>query len=76
MLKAADFFCGAGGVTCGFNQAMINVLGGIDIDLTCKETYESNNPGALFIEADISRLSFDELHEKLAIDCNRLVATV
>jgi len=35
MIKAIDFFCGAGGVTCGFKQAGINVLGGLDIDAAC-----------------------------------------
>jgi len=33
-LKAIDFFCGAGGITCGLQQAGIKVLGGIDIDKT------------------------------------------
>ena len=39
-LKAIDFFCSAGGVTCGFKQAGINILGGIDIDPNCQVTYE------------------------------------
>ena len=42
-LKAIDFFCSAGGVTCGFKQAGINILGGIDIDPNCQVTYEKNN---------------------------------
>lgn len=55
-LEAIDFFCGAGGVTCGFKQAGIDVLGGIDIDKTCRETYEKNN-GAKFLCVDISKLN-------------------
>lgn len=55
MLEAVDFFCSAGGVTCGFNQAGIKVLGGIDIDLNCKETYERNN-NAKFLCKDVSRV--------------------
>lgn len=54
-LVAVDFFCSAGGVTCGFKQAGIDVLGGIDIDRTCQETYEKNN-GAKFLPADVSNL--------------------
>jgi DNA (cytosine-5)-methyltransferase 1 len=42
-LKAIDFFCGAGGITCGLQQAGIKVLAGVDIDITCMETYEKNN---------------------------------
>ena len=42
-LKAVDFFCGIGGATRGFLKAGIDVVAGIDVDITCKETYESNN---------------------------------
>jgi len=59
-LKAIDFFCGAGGVTCGFKQAGIDILGGIDIDNNCKETYEKNND-AKFLNVDISTLEKEEL---------------
>ncbi len=55
-MQAVDFFCGAGGVTCGFQQANIDVIVGIDIDKSCKDTYEKNNPGTTFLEADISKL--------------------
>ena len=41
-IKAVDFFCSAGGVSCGFKQAGIDVLGGIDIDPACQKTYEKN----------------------------------
>ena len=69
-LKAVDFFCGAGGVTCGFNNAGIEVLGGIDIDDTCKETYEKNNSGSKFIHADISQYLPEDLEKELAIKKN------
>src|ERR1700733_4542586 len=65
-LRAVDFFCGAGGVTRGFTDAGINVLGGIDIDAVCKDTYEKNNPGAIFLHKDISKYT----PEELAIDLN------
>lgn len=69
-LKAVDFFCGAGGVTCGFKNAGIQVLGGIDIDDTCKETYEKNNTGSVFIHADISKYKPEDLKKKLGIKKN------
>ena len=59
-IKAVDFFCSAGGVTSGFRQAGIDVLGGIDIDETCKETYERNN-NVRFLHADISNLPKKEV---------------
>ncbi|MEX6691011.1 DNA cytosine methyltransferase [Danxiaibacter flavus] len=65
-LKAVDFFCCSGGVTCGFRKAGITVLGGIDIDDSYKETYEKNNKGAAFIQADIASYQ----PEQLAADLN------
>lgn len=69
-LKAVDFFCCAGGVTNGFAKAGIRVLGGIDIEAVYKETYEKNNKGAKFIQADIAKLSPRSLHKKLGIKKN------
>jgi len=67
-LKAVDFFCGAGGVTCGFTEAGIHVLGGIDIDITCKDTYEKNNPGTIFLNKDISTYKPNDLSKDLNIN--------
>ena len=60
-LKAIDFFCGAGGMTYGLSQAGIKVIAGIDIDKSCKDTYEINNPGSKFIHADIHDLTSEDL---------------
>jgi DNA (cytosine-5)-methyltransferase 1 len=68
-LKAVDFFCGAGGVTCGFKKAGIDVLGGIDIDSKFKETYELNN-GGKFINEDVSNLKPEDLKKTLSITKN------
>jgi DNA (cytosine-5)-methyltransferase 1 len=51
-----DFFCSAGGVTCGFQQAGINILGGIDIDPACELTYKKNSK-AEYLCADVSNLN-------------------
>lgn len=66
-LKAIDFFCSIGGMTNGFRQAGVNVIAGIDIDPTCKETYEFNNPGSKFIKADVKAYSFKALREAAGI---------
>lgn len=42
-MLSVDFFCGAGGVTCGFLQAGIDVIGGIDNEQSCEKTYVDNN---------------------------------
>lgn len=61
MIKALDFFCGGGGMTRGMLDAEIDVIAGIDIDATCKETYEQNNYPAKFIHEDISRFNPEQL---------------
>jgi len=40
---AVDFFCGAGGTTCGLIQAEGYVVAGIDKNPECRETYVRNN---------------------------------
>jgi len=69
-IQAVDFFCSAGGVTCGFRQAGINVLGGIDIDPNCKQTYELNNK-AKFLCADVSNIQKFELETFFSIRKNQ-----
>jgi DNA (cytosine-5)-methyltransferase 1 len=66
-LRAVDFFCGAGGMTNGFRKAGVDVVAGVDFDETCRDTYEKNNVGSKFINANIKTLTFSELQEKTRI---------
>jgi len=68
--KAVDFFCSGGGMTSGFRKAGVNVVGGIDVDLECKETYTTNNPDSKFIHADIQNLAFSILEKELKVKRN------
>lgn len=70
MLKAVDFFCGAGGVSCGFKQANIEILGGIDIDPKCKKTYEKNIK-APYLNIDISNYPVKKLGKALGFKKNQ-----
>ena len=65
-LVAIDFFCSAGGVSYGFKKSGIDILGGIDFNISCKQTYEYNI-GAPFLNADIRKLSCDDLRKKFRI---------
>jgi DNA (cytosine-5)-methyltransferase 1 len=69
-LQAIDFFCSAGGVTCGFKQAGINVLGGIDIDPVCELTYKKNNHSE-YLCADVSNLEKKAIAKKFKIKKNQ-----
>ena len=68
--KAIDFFCGGGGMTCGLRQAGINVIAGIDFDKDAKETYEYNNPGTVFVQANIKDLKSDYLEQNFNLQKN------
>lgn len=74
-IKAVDFFCSGGGMSYGLQQSGINVIAGIDIDLSCKETYEANIPNSKFIHADITEFNEEELLQYINIkkDDNELV---
>src|SRR5689334_3051771 len=69
-LHAVDFFCGAGGMSYGLSKAGIKVIAGIDNDIDCKKTYESNVPNARFIQHDISTLSAPSLGRRAGITPN------
>ncbi len=60
-LKAIDFFCSGGGMTRGMIDAGIDVIAGIDNDPTVRDTYEKNNIGSKFIEADVAELTEEAL---------------
>lgn len=62
-LKAVDFFCGGGGMTCGMKQAGITVLAGLDNDPHCEETYVKNHHDARFILADITKVDVNILSD-------------
>jgi DNA (cytosine-5)-methyltransferase 1 len=64
-MVALDFFCGAGGLTRGFLNAGIEVRVGIDVDESCKRTYEANNAPAQFLTADIRKLKASDLSKAL-----------
>jgi DNA (cytosine-5)-methyltransferase 1 len=66
-LKAVDFFCGAGGMSCGFSKEGVFILGGIDIEAQFRETYLANHEGAKFINRDIIRYQPNELQEELGL---------
>ena len=67
MIKAIDFFCGAGGLTRGLLNAEIKVLAGVDNDERLRETYTHNNKPSRFINKDINNINIHELREELGI---------
>lgn len=68
MIKAIDFFCGAGGLTRGLLDAGIEVLAGLDNDERLRETYIHNNEPSRFINSDITKVQIHRLRETLGIE--------
>ena len=67
MIKAIDFFCGAGGLTRGLLDAGIEVLAGVDNDEHLRETYTHNNKPSRFFNKDIDEIEIHELRKELKI---------
>ena len=59
-ISTVDLFCGAGGLTYGFEQAGLPVKAGYDIDPACKFAYEYNT-NAEFILEDVERVHGSDL---------------
>jgi DNA (cytosine-5)-methyltransferase 1 len=61
-ISAIDLFCGAGGLTYGFEQAGLPVKVGYDIDPACKFPYERNNKSEFILE-DVGSISKSDLEQ-------------
>lgn len=60
MINAVDLFCGAGGLTCGLQNAGINVALGVDLDKACAYPFTKNNHAA-FMGCSVADLTGDDI---------------
>jgi DNA (cytosine-5)-methyltransferase 1 len=56
-----DLFCGAGGLSYGFELAGFNVGAALDFDPIALETYRQNNPDIPVLQRDVASVSGKEL---------------
>lgn len=61
MIDVFDFFSGCGGTSLGFQNHGFNILGGLDFDHDCAETFRHNFPDAGFLEGDIRKIECKDL---------------
>lgn len=59
-IQAIDLFCGAGGLSCGLQQAGIHVAAGLDFDLKCEFPF-AYNIGGKFLGRDLAQTASTEL---------------
>ncbi len=57
-LNVLDLFCGAGGLSCGFEQAGFKILLGIDNDEMALKTFKANHKGAKILNGDITSVTY------------------
>lgn len=60
-LKILDLFCGAGGLSLGFEMAGFKVIGAVDFNKQAIETHEENFKNSINICGDIKEISNDEI---------------
>ena len=67
-IKVFDFFCGCGGASCGFRNAGMDIVFGLDCDLDSQRTFQRNFfPLARFELSDIREVSFGDIRYHWAI---------
>jgi len=64
---AIDLFCGAGGLSLGFQRARFKIAASFDIDPINVKTYSLNFPNSAAIRADVSRLSGCEIRRQAGL---------
>lgn len=72
-ISAIDLFCGAGGLTYGFEKAGLPVAVGYDIDPACKFPYEYNNKSKFILE-DVGNISKFDLERYYLKDSVKVLA--
>ncbi|OUL34627.1 DNA (cytosine-5-)-methyltransferase [Nostoc sp. T09] len=72
-ISTVDLFCGAGGLTYGFEQAGLPVIAGYDIDPACQFPYEHNTK-AEFILEDVERVNGSDLAKHFSANSVNILA--
>ena len=63
--NAVDLFCGAGGLSYGFEMAGFQILLGIDNDAMALKTFEKNHSGSKSICGDITKVTYEDIKKKI-----------
>lgn len=73
-ISAVDLFCGAGGLSHGLLRAGVRVTAGVDLDPAAAFAYETNNPGARFLQWDVARKNSQSIRKLFGATRYRLLA--
>lgn len=59
-LNVLDLFCGAGGLSCGFEQAGYRILLGVDNDEVALRTFKHNHLNTETLKGDITSITYEK----------------
>jgi DNA (cytosine-5)-methyltransferase 1 len=62
---AIELFAGVGGMTLGFQQAGVRVVGAVELDEKHAETHRHNFPGVPCLTGDVAQLSARQIRQRL-----------
>ena len=62
--RVLDTFAGGGGFSLGFQMIGCDIIGAIENDSWCCDTFKFNHPDAVVIKKDIKKLSNEEIYKK------------
>lgn len=68
-----DLFCGAGGLSLGFDMAGFRIIGGIDFDEHAINTHKLNFGQGIDIYGDITQISNEDILEKYSIGADVII---
>ena len=60
-----DLFCGAGGLSYGFEKVGLNCLAGVDHSKNAIETFKINHKNTIGIDGDIRKISIKDFKKKI-----------
>ncbi len=74
--SAIDLFCGAGGLSAGFQQAGFEVLVGNDFNESAGKTFSLNHPNAKFLPGSVQELSASKILAEAGIRRGELTCLI
>ena len=72
---AVDLFCGAGGLSLGFEQAGFNIAAAVERDPIHAETHQKNFPKCCTINQDLAKINGDEIRKEADL-CDKIIDVV
>lgn len=74
--KVVDLFCGAGGLSIGFEMAGFEIVAGIDVEESFLKAFEKAHPNAVGINEDLKKDRVREMLKSRGVDVENLQVVI